>query len=77
MYKINNKYLLYSTENYTRYFIVLLRVKNLKKNIWIYVKWNHFAVHLRLTQHCKSVYFKMRKDSSKSSIKTYKTRLAI
>ena len=27
--------------------------KNLKKNIHIYVKLNHFAVHLKLIQCCK------------------------
>ena len=55
--------------------------KNLKKNIYthiytyiyiyiyIYIKLNHFAVHLKLTQHCKStilqykkIFFKRMKD---------------
>ena len=27
--------------------------KNMKKNIYIYIL-NHFAIHLKLTQYCKS-----------------------
>ena len=45
--------------------------KNLKKHVYniyahihIYVKQNHFSVHLRLTKHCKSTYLK-KKDYCK------------
>ena len=33
--------------------------KNLKKYIYIYL--NHFAVHLKLTQYCKSTIFQLKK----------------
>ena len=37
IYKINNKDLLYSTGNYTQYFVITCMGKNLKKKIYIYV----------------------------------------
>ena len=39
--------------------------KNLKKNIYIYIyiytHMNHFDVHLKLTQHCKSTIHQFKK----------------
>ena len=37
IYKVNNKVLLYSTENYIQYFVVAVMEKNLKKNRQIYI----------------------------------------
>ena len=52
---INNKVLLYSTGNYTQYPGINHNGKEyLKKNVYMYVKPNHFAVQQELTQHCKS-----------------------
>ena len=45
---INNKVLLYSTENYIQYPVI-----NYNGKEYIYVYLNHFAVHLKLTQHYK------------------------
>ena len=36
---------------------LLIIEKNLKKNVCVYICLNHFAVHLKLTQHCKSIIF--------------------
>ena len=46
--------------------------KNLEKDkcvcvciyIYIYTYMNHFAVHLRLTQHCKSTVLQLKKKTS-------------
>ena len=46
-----NKNLLYSTGNSAQYSVITSMEKNLKKRI--YVQLNHFAVRLKLTQHCK------------------------
>ena len=46
---ITNKDLLYSIGNYIQYLVITYNEKNLKK-IYIY-KLNHFAVHLKLSQH--------------------------
>ena len=35
--------------------------KNLKKCIFLYIFLNHFAVHLKLTQHCKSTILQFKK----------------
>ena len=35
--------------------------KNLKKNTYIYVSLNHFAVHLKLAQHCKLTTLQFKK----------------
>ena len=60
-----NKDLLYSTGNYTQY--STCNGKESKKNIYIYIYihtpththiyLNHFALHLKLIQHCKSTIF--------------------
>ena len=49
-----NKVLLYSSANYIQYTVINHDGKNMKKNIYIYIKQNHFAVYQKLTQHCKS-----------------------
>ena len=43
-----------STGNNIQYLIITYNAKNLKKNLYIYIYLNHFAVHLKLTQRCKS-----------------------
>ena len=35
--------------------------KNMKKNMYIYVLLNHFAVHQKVTQHCKSTILQFKK----------------
>ena len=52
--QIPNKDLLYSTGNYTQYFIIIYKGKESEKNRYICIYNNHFAVHLKLTQYCKS-----------------------
>ena len=50
-----NKNLMYSTGNSTQYSVTAYMGKELKKKKeWIYVQLIHFAVYLKLTQHCKS-----------------------
>ena len=44
-----NKDLLYSTGDYIQYFVITYNKKNVKKNIL-----HHFAIHLKLIQHCIS-----------------------
>ena len=63
--QISNQDLLYGTENYTRYSVINYMEKESEKE-WIYIYIyiythtytyvcvNHPAVHLKLTQHCKS-----------------------
>ena len=48
-----NKELPDSTENYTQYFVITYK-KIWKKNTHMCVCINHVAIHLKLTQHCKS-----------------------
>ena len=36
---------------------------NLKKNICVYIYVLHFAVHLKLTQYCKSTILKFQKKN--------------
>ena len=50
--QISNKGLLYRTRNSTQNFVINSKESNPKKNIYIYQ--DHFAVHLKLTQGCKS-----------------------
>ena len=53
--KLENKDLLHSTGNYVQYSVINHNGKNMKKNVCIYVyKLNHFSVHQKLIQHCKS-----------------------
>ena len=47
---LNNKDLLYSTGKYVQYHIYI--------HIYIYIKLNHFAVHLK---HCKSTILQLKK----------------
>ena len=67
--QVNNKDLLYSTGNYILYLVINYNGKELKKYryIHIYVELNHFSVHLKLTQYCKSniLQFKERKKKKK------------
>ena len=50
MKQTKNKNLLYSTGNYIQYLVIINNGKESEKNIYL----NHFAVHLKLTQYCKS-----------------------
>ena len=57
---INNKFLLYSTENYIQYLAINHNGKKMKNvHIYIYrereIELNHFAVQQKLTQHYKSI----------------------
>ena len=46
---------MYSTGNYTQYFVITYKGKQSEKVFtYIYKSMNHFAVHLKLTQHYKS-----------------------
>ena len=46
---------LYSIGNSTQYSVMAYTGKESEKEwIYVYVQLNHFAVHLKLTQHCKS-----------------------
>ena len=54
--------------------------KNLKKSgcvcVYIYIKRNHFAVHLKLTQHCKSTILQYKiKIKRKSNFEKVKVEL--
>ena len=46
--------------------------KNTKKNVYVY--WNHFAVHWKLTQYCKSTVFQLKKRAQMILIKKKKER---
>ena len=37
--------------------------KNIEKNVYIYVKLNHFAVQQKLIQHCKSAICQLKKKN--------------
>ena len=51
---VTNKDLLYSTGNYTQYFVTTYNRKEYEKNRYICMYNNHFAVHLKPTPtHCK------------------------
>ena len=34
-----------------------MKKKNIYTYVYIYVKWNYFAVHQKLVQYCKSTIF--------------------
>ena len=56
--QIANKNLLSRTKNSTQYSVKPYMGKESKKRkecICVYVQLIHFVVHLRLTQHCKSI----------------------
>ena len=68
---MNNKDILYSTGNYIQYLVITYNEKESEKYIYTYVCiylyihiWlNHFAVHLKLTQCCKSPILQFKKES--------------
>ena len=48
--------------NYTQYFVITYKKKESEKEyIYIYKKLNRYAVHLKLTQDCKSTMFQFKK----------------
>ena len=59
--------------------------KNLKNNIyiyihihisiWIYIYLNHFSVHLKLTQYCKSTIVQLKKKKGKKNGKPKKLKI--
>ena len=57
---VTNKDLWYIRGNYTQYFVITYNGKNLRKNV--YIKRTHFAVTLKLIQHCNWLYFNLHKD---------------
>ena len=65
IYEINTKDLLYSTGNYTQYLVIPIMEKNIKYIcVCVYVyKSNHFAIHLKLAQLCKSAILQFKKLS--------------
>ena len=69
--QINNNDLLYSTGNYIQYLIITYNGKEYEREyiymriyicvyIYIYMKPNCFAVHLKLTQYCKSTILQLK-----------------
>ena len=46
--------------NYTQYFVITYKKKESEKE-YIYIKLNRYAVHLKLTQDCKSTMFQFKK----------------
>ena len=61
--RINNKVLLYSTENYIQYPMINHRGKEYQKRMYIYVcMMNHFAIQQKLTQRCKSTILQKKKS---------------
>ena len=60
--RINNKDLLYSTDNYTQQFVITYKGKE-SENLCI--KLNHYAVDLELTLHCKSTILQCFKKDNK------------
>ena len=66
---------MYSTRTYIQYLVITYNGKNLKKNIYIYIydsqeyekNMNHFVVHQKLTQHCKSTILQFKKKSAKEN----------
>ena len=70
---IKNKVLLYSTGNCTQYFVITCKGKEPEKEyLSIYISicpsiyLNHCAVHIKLTQHCKSTILQIKKLMKKS-----------
>ena len=63
--QIINKDLLYNTGNSTQYSVITYMGEESEEEwIYVYVQLNHFTVHLKLAQHCKSTIFQ-----NKSKIK--------
>ena len=62
--------LLYSTGNSTQYLVIIYIGKESEKGwIYVYAQLNHFAVHLKLTQHCKSTIFQYKIKTKKNKMK--------
>ena len=63
--KINYKVLLYSTGNYIQYPVINRNGKEYENEyIYTYIYYiymNHFAVHQKLAQHCKSTVLQLKK----------------
>ena len=53
---------IYGTGNHIQYLVVTYNGKDLKKNTYIYMIHNHFAVYLKLTPHCKSTTLQLKKS---------------
>ena len=51
-----------------------MREKNLQKK-HIYIQLNHFAVHLKLTQHCKSTIPQLKKKRDERILRFLNTSL--
>ena len=51
---------IYGTGNHIQYLVATYKGKDLKKNTYIYMIPNHFTVHLKLTQHCKSTILQLK-----------------
>ena len=61
----NQQGLLYSTRNYTQYFVITYKGRESEKEyIYMHIWPNHFAVHLKLTQPCKHLYFSKTKQKT-------------
>ena len=60
---INNKVLLYSTENYIQYPVINDNGKEYfkKECVYIYIELNHCAIYLKLTQYYKSTIIQFKK----------------
>ena len=67
---INKKVLLYSTVNYVQYPVKIIMEKNMKKYIYL----NHFAVHQKITQHCKSTILQQQQQKKNVIIHTHTVR---
>ena len=61
---ITNKDLLYSTGNYTQYFVITYKRKESEKE-YTHTCLNRCAVHPKLTQHCKSTTPQFKKKKKK------------
>lgn len=55
---ISNKDLLYSTENYTHYLVITYNGTESAKIL------NHYAIHLKLKQHCISTILQLKKKKA-------------
>ena len=55
---------------YTQYVIITYNGKESEKEyiIHIYIKLNHSAVHLKLTQHCKLIIVQLKRKSLSHSV---------
>ena len=67
---IYNRDLLYSTGNYIQYFTTVNYEKEYEKE-YICVKRNHFAVHLKLTQHCESTILQLKTNKKEANLRLF------